>query len=199
MAKCNQCEKDAVFYYDKVGLYLCVEHNLALQQAVQLQQNSLANMINYLRTEGLISMGFLPPFVPNNIAAPSPFPGDTMTFNNFQIDHSTIGAINTGNIQRLDVAIDSIRSTEAELAPLLKELTEAVIKDQALDNPTRNQILEYVSFLATQVASPKENRNPNIANSVLDIAQKTITSAAGLVTIWVKVEPLLRAALALQP
>ncbi len=74
MVKCSQCEKPAVIHYLNLGIDLCIDHNLKLQQARQLEQNIISNLLNFSQTQGLISMGLLPPTYLPQLTMQSPFP-----------------------------------------------------------------------------------------------------------------------------
>ena len=131
MAKCSQCDKPAVVAYGDIPL--CVEHHLKMQQATYLQISMVAAHLNFLQDEMSAGTGFLVPPSYMNIPPP-PFIGDSLTLNNISVADSTIGAINTGTIQNLDISIDTMKSQgQNDLAIVIKELTEAVIEDTELN------------------------------------------------------------------
>jgi hypothetical protein len=191
---CTQCGKPAIVQYDE-GMYLCVDCNLKVQQAMHLIYSRLVDQTNF--TNAMIEMSVGIPGLSPRIPRPrSPFEGDKLTLNNINVDRSTIGSINTGNIGRLDIAMTQIRN-RGESGPVeaLRELTEAVLKTQEIAEATKDELVEQISFLAQQIALPKEQRSLTIAKTVFKSLTTSISTAAGLMTLWPKVEPVLRSAL----
>lgn len=96
-----------------------------------------------------------------------PFQGDTFTLNHINVDRSTIGAINTGSIRSLDVAITRMESQgDSEIGQALAELTQKVIDTSDLSELDKNELLEYLSFLAEQSILPKQQRTQSITRAV---------------------------------
>jgi len=115
-----------------------------------------------------------------------------MTLNNISIQNSTIGAINTGNVKTIDVAIGNLgRQGESEAAEALKAFTEAVIVNLQIQTNTKNEVLEQISFLTEQMTTPKEQRRPATIKSVFDGIGKSVVTVTSLVSLWEKVHPLL--------
>ncbi|MBA7696850.1 hypothetical protein ES703_105502 [subsurface metagenome] len=192
MAKCSQCDKTAVVVYDDIPL--CVEHHLKMQQATYLQMSMVAANINFLQDEiSTGTGGIVPPSYVN--IPPPPFIGDNLTLNNINVAGSTIGAINTGTIKNLDISIDTIRNQgQDDLATVIKELTEVVIKSNELNEVVKRDIAEQLEYLAAQVTSDSKNRSIGIIKSILVGIRDPISISAGLLAIWDKAEPLFRAA-----
>ena len=114
-----------------------------------------------------------------------PFQGDTFTLNHINVDRSTIGAINTGNIRRLDVAITRMESQgDTELGPALAKMTQEVIDTPDLSELDKNELLEYLSFLAEQPALPEQQRTQKITRVVLNAIDGLIQGAPGLKQTW---------------
>jgi hypothetical protein len=81
-----------------------------------------------------------------------------------------------------------------QLAQALGAFTEAVLKDQQISSEARDSVIEQVSFLTTQYMTP-EQRKPSIIKSVLASIPTAISAANGLTTLWIQLEPMLRAAM----
>ncbi len=190
MAKCSQCDKPAIG-----RMNLCVDCYFKLQQAIYLQWSMAASLYNL--TNRLISNhtgGLMPP---RPIAIPPPpSSGDTLTFNNINVDRSTIGTINTGFISNLDTSITLMQSSgEDKLADAVKELTQAIYDSKEVNDDLKNEIYEQLQFLIAQATAEPENRSIGVAKGILTGIRGAISVAAGLLAIWDKVELLLKTAL----
>jgi hypothetical protein len=119
-----------------------------------------------------------------------------MTFHNINVQGSVVGAINTGEVQRIDVAIDHIRlGGDPALAQSLTQFTEALLADAELQEEAKKEILEQLSFLSTQTATPKEQRKPGMIRAVLEGIGKAAAVSTALITLWERLHPLLAKAL----
>jgi len=115
-----------------------------------------------------------------------------LTFHNIKVDQSVVGSINTGEVQRINVAMDHIKTSgNQELVKALEEFTEAVINETKLDAELKNQIIEQISFLAFQSTLPKEKRKPGIVKAVLLAVKNTVSTMVALSSLWSKLQPLL--------
>lgn len=188
MAKCSQCDKPAVLGD------LCVDHYYKLQQAIYLQSSMVAAMQNLLAAELDAGTGYLVHH-PRIIIPPPPSIGDNVTFNNINIDGSTVGAINTGILSNLDVSMDLVKSKgEDELAAAIKELTQAIYDSKEVDDSFKNDILDQLQFIVAQATAEPENRSTGLVKSVLAGIRSSISVVAGLLAIWDRVEPLIKVA-----
>lgn len=192
MVACSQCGKPAIGTVNNVPV--CVDCNLKVQQAATLQQASLMQHLNYLtdQMESTVGLyGVLPRYkIPQPVV--NQINKGAITFNNINVDRSVIGAINTGNVQQIDVAMSQIKnSSNNELAEAFKNFTEAIINEKQLNKEDKNQLIEQVSFLASQCTAPKEARKPSIVKSVLSNVKDTVTTVVALNTLWDKLYPLI--------
>jgi len=189
MVYCSQCRKVAIVSVN--GTPLCVSCFLEFQQAIQMQDNRLVNQMNFLldmaETTAGVS-GVLPRFeVPQTMVHTGP-----IKFNNINIDRSVVGLINTGEVQQIDVSVSHIKTSgNEELAKALTEFTEAVTAEHSLDINLKNQLIEQISFLASQLTQPKEKRKSGLVKAVLIGVKETICTISSLLTIWGKLQPLL--------
>lgn len=189
MATCTQCGKPAV---SDIIPY-CVEHYLMHAQATYLHQTMIAANLNFLADKISASTGGIIPPTHVNIPPP-PFIGSNFTLNNINVSGSTIGAINTGTIRNLDATITIMKGLgESDLAAAVKQLTEAVIASKEIDDSLKNEIAEQLALLSAQATAKAENRSLGVIKSILSGLRGSISVAAGLITIWDKVEPLFRA------
>lgn len=185
--KCSQCDRPAIVRYGDLGL--CVEHHLKMQQATYLQVSMLAAHLNFTRSQIEAGTGGLLPLSRMEIPPP-PFIGDNLTLNNINVSGSTIGAINTGTIRNLDASITTMQSRgEHELGAAIAELTEAIIHSNEVNEAAKREIAEQLEFLVAQATAEEQNRSMGVVKSTLAGLRNSISVAAGLLTIWDKVEP----------
>jgi hypothetical protein len=192
MPKCNQCDKPAVVDYN--GNPLCVEHYTMMIKATHSILSWQAANLNRLRGElEAEAGGFVK--LPQIDIPQNPFMGGNLTLNNISINQSTIGALNTGTIANLDAGITIMNSQgEKGLAQSIKELTEAVINSNEINEQLKNEINEQLEFLVAQATSEPKNRSMGTIKSVLFGLQNSISTVAGLLTIWNSTAPLIKAA-----
>jgi len=189
MPSCSQCGKPAIISVDNNPL--CVDCYLKFQQAMQIQDTMYVKEMNYLTdmmeaTVGLY--GVLPKY---KVRQPVVYQGP-LTFHNIKVDQSVIGSINTGEVQRIDVAMSHIKTSgNEEFVKALKEFTEAVITETKLDAELKNQIIEQISFLTSQSALPKEKRKSGIIKAVLPAVKNMVSTMVALSSLWDKLQPLL--------
>lgn len=193
MAKCSQCGKPAIISID--GVPLCVDCNLKFEQAQQIEFIRNATILNNLSAEMEVATG-LPGLCPRiEIPKPTPFHQGPVTFNNIKADSSVIGSINTGQVKQIDVAMDNIKAGGNEpLVDSLAKFTEAVLAEKELETKLRGELIEQLSFVAFQCASPKQARKPSIVNAVLQEIDKVAMKVASLAPLWTPLLPLLQRA-----
>ena len=111
-------------------LPLCVDCNLKLAQAQQIRDRGLKQQANFLidQMEARVGMpGVLPRY---EIDTPVIHQGP-MNFHNINVDRGVVGAINTGNVEKMEVALNDIHANnqDPQLENSLKQFTEAVLMD----------------------------------------------------------------------
>jgi predicted transcriptional regulator len=112
------------------------------------------------------------------------------------IEGSTVGAINTGNIQKLESVINQVTNQEdARLADALKELTNAILESQEITEAVKDELIEQLTFLAEQITTPKESRKLTIAKTVFDAITGLIRTAPALLVLWDRYGPMIEQAL----
>lgn len=189
MAKCSQCDKPAVLGD------LCIDHYYKLQQAIYLQSSIAAAMHNFLAAQLDAGTGYLVHHA-RIIIPPLPSIGDNVTFNNINIDRSTVGAINLERVRNLDISIDIMQSHgDADLAVAIKELTQAIVDSKEVNNSIKDEINEQLEFLVAQATVEPQSRSIGLVKGVLAGIRSSISVAASLLAIWDRVEPLMKLAL----
>ncbi|MBI3669331.1 MAG: hypothetical protein HY237_06090 [Acidobacteria bacterium] len=114
-----------------------------------------------------------------------------VNFHNIKIEGSVVGAINTGHVRQIDVALSHIKATGTpELAKALADFTTAVAHSTELPNETKNEILEQLATIAKQAATPKESRSWAVLKALVTSIGTQIATT-GLAELWEKIKPLL--------
>lgn len=190
--KCSQCDKTAIFAVSPNKIPLCLDCYHKFQQTMEIQNRLLKEEMNYI-TDQIESTVGLHGILPRHQISQPLFHQGPLTFNNIKVDRSTIGAINTGELENIDINITHINKTGSkELVEALKEFTQAVIEEIKLNESQKNQIIEQLSFLTSQINTPKDNRKISIIKMVLLTIKNSITTLAGLTSLWEKLYPLLQ-------
>jgi hypothetical protein len=165
---------------------------LKLEQATSLRHAQLASLYNQALDDiddivGLPSTGgriYIPP--PPAINA-----GQT-TYNNIQVDNSVVGAINTGNIEKLDVMMSVMRdANNQELADALQQLTQAILDTPDLQPNDKDFALEWLSFLSNQALTQETERQPTIGKTAIATLERILSNTGSIASIWSAVKPLL--------
>lgn len=182
MTACDQCGKPAV--YEVHGHPICIDCNLKLQQAFQIRDNALKEQVNFLLDQAEAITGIYGVTPRYKIAHPVIHQG-SMNFHTINVDRSVVGAINTGTVRKMEVALNDIhlRNENAALETQLKEFTEGILREASLSVEAKNEIIEQLSFIAEQIAVPKESRITAVMKGlVANIAANV--AATGLVNHW---------------
>jgi hypothetical protein len=119
-----------------------------------------------------------------------------ITFNNIRVDRSVVGAINTDQAQAIEAALSHAKqSGDPVFSELFQELAQAVLDNSELDQAKRKAIIEQLSFLISQLLAKPQQKRPAIVGAVLKSVTEALSAFSSLVTLWEKLQPLLRQAL----
>jgi transposase InsO family protein len=155
--------------FEANGHPICVDCNLKIQQAFQIRDNALKEQENFLLDQMEAVTGLYGVTPRHKIQTPVIHRGP-MNFHSINVDRSVVGAINTGSVQKMEVALNNIHSNNQnpELEDRLQEFTEAVLKDAALSVQTKDDIVEQLTALAAELGKQlicavveMKQRNPN--------------------------------------
>lgn len=186
---CSQCGKPAAIQYED-KLLLCVDCDLKFQQARQIEHDRNVQVVNHLldQMESRIGVsGVLPRYqVPKPTIQTGP-----VTQHNIHIHDSVVGAVNTGNIQEMNVALDRVQlGGSPELASALQKLTEAVLASPDLTPEKKTAAVQHLSHITDQAALPKDKRQSAIGTTILEGFERIISVSSSLLAIWETVKPL---------
>jgi hypothetical protein len=185
MTACSQCGKPAVFEVN--GHPVCVDCNLKIQQAFQIRDNAIKQEMNFLLDQADALTGLYGVMPRYKIQTPVIHQGP-MNFHSIKVDRSVVGAVNTGTVQKMEVALNNIhaKNQNLELEQSLKEFTEAVLREAKLSVEVKNDIVEQLSVLAAQVAMPEESRIKIVMKALVTSIAANIVST-GLIEHWDKI------------
>ena len=184
---CSQCGRPAM-YQNAAGHLLCLRCHHLHMQAFAIGQQQIGAMLNYLnesmeRTSG-VPRGFLGRYP---IPQPTVHTGPTnVQQNNVRVQDSVVDALNVGGtIQRLKVALQDIHvGGQEDVAAALHALTVAVAKSNEIGQDTKRAVLDQITYLASQAALPKQQRDHTISATVFNALRATLGVAADLATVW---------------
>lgn len=188
---CSQCGA-AVAYMLVNGVPMCVDCNYKAHLSHWMDISHAIAMVNYADAEMANAVGM--PHLKNPIAMPKP-PAPPISYNNqnVTVHGGVVGAINFGNVEEIKVNLQALQqSGEGALAEGLAALTDAIVAANDADEITRNELLEQISDLSSQVTVSEQERKPGRIKALLAAVQTgsaAISSAAGA---WGAVEPLLK-------
>ena len=112
--------------------------------------------------------------------------------NNISVNNSVVGTINTGSIGTIDQSISAlIHLGESESANAIKNLTEAILQSGDLTKNQSKELIEILSVLAKEAATPPETRENSVANILLEKAIKISSVANDITDICQKWWPVL--------
>jgi hypothetical protein len=161
-------------------------------QAQQIQFEQNARFLNFLAEHMDSSVG-LPGFSPR-ISLPQPIVHTgAMTLNNINVRDSVVGAVNTGQIKRLDLAMTNVRvAGDRRVAEGLKQLTQAILDAEDITEAQRKEMLEAMSYLAEQAVLPDSERQKSLGRRVLGTLNQLLNASASLATIAPILTPVLQ-------
>lgn len=184
--RCSQCTRPAVASMS--GQNLCVEHAAMMSNLVQNQQTQAAAMMNYLSEQIEYTMGVRS--TPPRIAIPQQPPTlvhrGNITNNQFRIDRSVVGAVNTAEVAKIEVSMNNIQNQDSsDFTAAIKELTEAFAANAELQDNKKEELLEILSYLSNQATLPEQQQQKTLIKRMLSRVPQIIATAADLTTLWV--------------
>jgi hypothetical protein len=187
--QCSTCTSTKIYGYNYKGLPFC----LNCAEKINKMSNETLNALredNQEIIDFMDSFAGLPPRRNNpQIQRPT-----NINYNNFKIDRSAIGVINTGTINgslkninaRLAIMHDS-----KELIQGLKSLTETIVNSPEIPQDQKQELLEFISVITDEMIKPRHERK----QAVIQIVLKTMSDYANIILaiqiIWNVVHPLL--------
>jgi len=193
--KCDQCGKPALVSVSKHPL--CVSCYALLQQTetAHIEANNdrlrlLSAQMNHQMAQMEMATGI--PLGLNRVQIPQRPGNQYNTVHSVKVDGGTVGAINTGEVQSIAVAIGASENRgNKELAEALRAFTDELATAQ-IDTDKKREISEQMGALSEELTKPAEARRRAVVGPMLDGLSKAVTVSNGLVTLWGKLHPLLK-------
>lgn len=195
--ECGQCGKPALFIIASneapaLRVALCVDCNLKYEHARILEFFRLASEYNRASASVHRSLGVggfqyqLP-----RITVPS---GSTVAMTNIHIQGDLLGVLNTGTIQKVDNSVTVIRNDgHEELARQLAGFVEAVDQTTDLSKEAKQQVVELLSLVSTEVATPRPERRAAGMLAILANIATVVGVSTSIAAQWGPLRDLLAA------
>lgn len=114
---------------------------------------------------------------------------------NIHVNNSVVGTINTGSIGTVDQSISAlVQSGEPTLADAIKGLSEGILQSGDLTRNQKNELIESLSVISREAATPLETRQNTVAMALLEKAMKVTALANDITDVCQKWWPVLIAA-----
>ena len=165
--------------------YLCMDCSLKDDQARSLEFQRDMALLDMLGQQfnAVAGMDIAP-----RLRIPPPAPHihtGAMMQNNIKVSNSTVGAINTGQIQNLKVALSDIRqSGDAATADAMTRFASAVLSANDANEAVKNELLEHLDCLAEQMAKAPSERSQSVMKTVLGGIKVVATTVGSLAKLY---------------
>lgn len=196
MLKCYNCDKPAMYLVGPEGkeVPLCLDCNLKHTQMIAIENEQLEKQLNYLADEMEFAVGLpgvLPRYPKRQVKI---LQGGKIVLNNIRVSESTIGVLNTGNLEILDSAITVLNqdTSTREVSAAISKLVNAIAGSAELSPEKKNEALEILGVIASEVTIPKEKRRNKVVGALLSALPTAIQTVASLMQIWQSVEPIIK-------
>lgn len=192
--ECYQCDRPAMYQVGEQRIPLCLDCYFKFSQIQQQQVENNERMMNYLSDEMAFTVG-LPPMGPRFPARPQSVVVAGAKLHNIHVSNSVVGTINTGSIGTVDQSITAlVQGGEPALAEAIKGLSEAILQSGDLTRNQKNEVIESLSVISREAATPVGARQNTVAMSLLDKAMKVTALANDITDVCQKLWPILIAA-----
>ncbi len=181
MVLCSQCQQRQAFYKIE-GHPLCIPCYQQYQQAENLDFCRDAALMNNLLAMFGAQTGIQMP----RMQIPQPTIGvGQVNQHNVNVDRSVVGAINTGRIEKLKVALSDIQQGgDSATADVMAQFASAVLSANDADNAVKNELLEHLDCLSEQLAKSPTERSPSVMKTVLGGIKRVATTVASLTKLY---------------
>lgn len=179
---------------DDKAFSLCLDCYFKFSQIQQRELENNERMINYFGDQIWASVDLLPKG-PRFPPRPQPVIIEGAKLHNINVSNSVVGTINTGSIGTVDQSISAlVQIGEPNLAEAIKALSEAILQSGDLTRNQKNELIESLSVISKEAATPNEARQNTVALSLLEKAIKVTALANDIADVSQKWWPILVAA-----
>ncbi len=128
---------------------------------------------------------------------PIPMERNVTTINNINVSNSTIGVLNTGeiqSIQSISINIQKLNESGAkEFSDAIKMVTEAVSECSGLEDNERSETLEQLEELSYQaLLQPDMRVKQGVLKGIFTTMSATLSAAGGVAAVWSTWGPVIR-------
>ncbi len=107
-----------------------------------------------------------------------------------------LAEVDVGNLQVIDVAVSHIQHNgDLALSHALWEFTQTVLESREVEETTRRDIIEQLSFLSDQVLTDQHQKQRAVSHTALVDLERTASRVPELALVWKTLEPLLQQAI----
>jgi hypothetical protein len=185
MAACHYCSQSHTRMYQlNDGGIMCLSCYSKFQTTNETTQRGLERMINYLN-DSIDSTFGIPMSSPRFPEPKPPVYMQNPTLNSLTIQDSVVGAVNQGSVQSMNVSLSNINQTNSKEAQIVKAFTEMMLKSQELEKEQKEEILEQLTYLTTQLTKPKEKRNHPVIKAMITGITSILKGSKILLDIWI--------------
>jgi hypothetical protein len=187
--QCCQCQRPAYWMVGpKADTPLCLSCSAILEHIQTMQFLKSAAMMNDANHQMDMMVGGLgPPHKPIPVSEIARAMTKASTFNNINITNSKVGVVNTGNLARINAAIEITKGQPTEeFGARLKDLTEAITNTAEGDDETKKALSELTKAIADQVLV---ERSPSAA-VIGALFDRLVSASGGLTRILAAAEQL---------
>ena len=186
--KCYQCDKRAIWKNEIDGgtFALCLDCQLKFTQIQDIKLAECERQMNYWNDEIAHSVGMPPQGARFPERRPIYIGAGTM--NNINISNSTVGVVNTGITQDIDIAITTLnKGGQKDLALAIQNLSNAILSSNDITDIQRNEIIESLSVITEESTKPEQERRKSVLLNTMSVIERSINGISSLVTLY---EPL---------
>jgi hypothetical protein len=119
--------------------------------------------------------------------------GGPVKLYNIQVNDSSVGVLNTGNLEMVDTAITALKANPQtqDIAGAISKLAVA-IANADLPKENKNEAIEILTTVATEATAPEPKRKSSVVKRLLSGFPTLIQTSASAIEIWKAVEPIIR-------
>jgi len=187
---CTQCGKPGIVSVNRQNLCVDCWYKVEVTKTLAFRLQAISMNFAAQQMDDITGLGGMAPTP--RIQVPD-IPKGPFILNNIKLDNSIVGAINTGNVQTIDVSLTVLEQAgNAKAKEALKAMTEAILADASIGPAKKNELIEQIAFLAQQSVVAAKDRKPGLIKATLTsltLAAQTITTLAAA---WQAAEPILR-------
>ena len=190
MSKCQFCGQsfEKMFQFND-GSIICMNCYSRYQSAQESNQRGLERMMNYLTDEIEAAVG-IPLSSPRFPEPKPPVYMNNPTVNNMNIQNSIVGAVNQGSVENMNVSLRNVSQNNSIEAQLIKTFTELFLQSEEIQKEQKEEILEQLSFLTTQLTKPEEKRPQPIIKTMIENISNILKGSKFLLEFWTVIQAL---------